>query len=261
LAAGRNFKTTESGDSRRVILNETAARLFGWTPEAAVGNNIIYTGDNIGALEIIGVVKDFHFESLRYSIRPLVFLNSNAPVWGDQRVLSVKYGSVEVKQLLELLISGWGKKTADTPFEYSFLQQEWEQMYESENRMGRLFSGFTGLSIVVALIGLIGLVSYSVEQRRKEIGIRKVLGASATKIIIMMNRSYIKLIIIALLIACPAAWLALDQWLSVYVYRVNISPWLFVMAGATICVLALCSVGYLSLRAATLNPSEVLKDE
>lgn len=261
LISGQNFNASGDGDNSKVIINETAAGLFGWTPEQAVGERIIYTGDDIGPLEVKGVVEDFHFESLRFSIRPLIFLNSKAPIWGDRRVLAIKYSSSELGHLLDMLASNWRKMAGNAPFDYSFYQQEWKQIYESENRLGRLFSIFTALSIIVAIIGLVGLVSYSVEQRKKEIGIRKVLGAGAAKIVLMMNYNYVKLIIIALLIACPTAWIALDAWLSVYAYRVSISPWLFLVAGGTTCILALSSVGYLSLRAALVNPTEVLKDE
>jgi putative ABC transport system permease protein len=148
-----------------------------------------------------------------------------------------------------------------TPLEFSFYNEELKRQYRQEQQMGSLFTVFTVLSVTIAIIGLVGLVAYSAEQRKKEIGIRKVFGASTGSIYMMMNSHYIKLMIIALIIAVPLAWWFMQQWLNDFPYRIEISPFVFLFAGLGELVIALICVGYLSLRAALLNPSHVLKEE
>ncbi len=147
------------------------------------------------------------------------------------------------------------------PFEYSFYNDEIQSRYQEEERLGSLFTIFTGLSMTIAVIGLIGLAAYSAEQRRKEIGVRKVFGASLTSIYIMMNVHYVRLMLVALVIATPLTWWVMQQWLDTYSYKVSIAPWIFILAGLAELVLALVCVGYLALRAASVNPSHVLKEE
>ena len=261
LAVGRSFDIDRVSDKHAVILNETAVGLLGWEPEKSIGKHIIYTGDDVGPLEVIGVVKDFHFQSLRQDIGPMVFLNIHCEIWGAQRVLAIKYHSGQTQQLVQAMDKGWHGLVKATPFEFSFYKEEWDHMYESESRLAGLFGFFTILTMMIAVIGLVGLVSYSVEQRRREIGIRKVLGASIAKIIGMMNRQYIQLIGLGLVLATPLAWWALQRWLSNFAYHIEVSLWIFLFAGVCTLTVALGCVGYLSLRAAMLNPAHVLKEE
>jgi len=261
LAAGRSYEESRPSDVNAVILNETAVKLFGWTPEEALGKHIIYLGDDVPQQEIIGVVKDFNFQSLRQNIRPFIFFNVKSNMWGDSRMVVIKVNTPDPTALIHKLEQRWNQLSSDVPFEYSFYNDEIQSRYQEEERLGSLFSVFTGLSMTIAVIGLIGLAAYSAEQRRKEIGVRKVFGASLTSIYIMMNVHYVRLMLVALVIATPLTWWVMQQWLDTYSYKVSIAPWIFVLAGLTELVLALACVGYLALRAASVNPSHVLKEE
>lgn len=261
MIAGRYFEKERVSDHKAAILNETAARLLGWQPHESLGNRIKYVGEGLEPMEVVGVVKDFHSQSLRFNIAPVIMLNVAAPIWGDQRVIAVKFQAANTESLVKKIGSAWNKQVEATPFQYSFFKEEWEQQYQSESRMGSLFGFFTILAMIIAVIGLIGLVSYSVEQRRREISIRKVLGASVLRIISMMNRQYLKLILIGLLLATPIGWWVQQNWLNNFAYHIAINPWTFVIAGLGTLILALVCAGYLSLRAAFANPAHVLKEE
>jgi putative ABC transport system permease protein len=260
MASGRAFDERVS-DVNGVIINETTAKLFGWTPEEALKHRIIYVGDEVGPQDIIGVVKDFHFQSLRQNIAPVVFFNVKSAIWGEGRTVLVRYKKEERQFVVNQLEAKWNALTEATPFEYSFYDDEVKMQYQSESRLGMLFSIFTGLAITIAIIGLVGLASYSAEQRKKEISVRKVFGASLGRIYVMLNLQYVKLMVVALLIATPVTWWLMQQWLNTYSYQIDISPWLFVMAGAVELASALICVGYLALRTASLNPAEVLKEQ
>ena len=261
LVAGRPFDRERPSDRNAVIPNEITIRSFGWSPEQAIGQYLIYPGNENTRHEIIGVMKDFHYESLHSSITPVMFCRVDCDIWGDWRTLSVKYQTADIDNLVQRINDRWSKILNDTPMEYSFLDQDLNRQYQSEQQLGSLFGIFSGLSILIAIIGLVGLVSYSTEVRRKEIGIRKVFGASSARIVLMMNSQYVRLIGYALIIAVPFSWWAIAQWLDSFAYQVEISPLTFVLAALTELLLALVSVGYLSFRAATLNPARVLKDE
>jgi len=261
LVAGRGFEPNRPSDLNAVILNETAVRLYGWTPEQAIGQHIIYVGDNVGRQEIIGVVKDFHFRSLYETINPFMFFNIKSNMFGDIRTVAIRFNTPDVASLIAKIEKRWNQIADATPFEYSFLDESLKMRYQEEQRLGSLFSVFTVLSITIAIIGLVGLVAYSAEQRKKEIGVRKVFGASLTSIYLMMNTQYVKLLVVALVIATPLSWWAMQQWLDTFQYKVAINPWLFIWAGAAELILAMVCVGYLALRAASLNPATVLKEE
>jgi putative ABC transport system permease protein len=261
LISGRSFDRSRPSDQNAVVINETTARFFEWTPEAALGKRIKYLGDEMGPQEVIGVARDFHFRSLHQNIMPIMFFNHNSRAFGDMKVVLIRYNTQNIQRLTATLENQWNKLVEATPFSFSFYDEEVKMQYDQEQRMASLFSIFTGLSITIAVIGLVGLVSYSAEQRKKEIGIRKVFGASLSRIYIMINTQYVRLICISLLIATPAAWLLMQQWLNSFPYRVEVNPLIFVVSGLVELVLALMCVSYLALRAASLNPATVLKDE
>jgi putative ABC transport system permease protein len=261
LVAGRGFESSRPSDVNAVILNETAVRLYGWTPEQAIGQHIIYVGDDVGRQEIIGVVKDFHFRSLYETINPFMFFHIKSRIFGDIRTVAIRFNTPDVASLIAKIEKRWDQLGDATPFEYAFLDEELKMRYQEEQRLGSLFSVFTVLSITIAIIGLVGLVAYSAEQRKKEIGVRKVFGASLTSIYVMMNTQYVKLLVVALIIATPLSWWMMQQWLDTFQYKVAINPLLFVWAGAAELILAMVCVGYLALRAASLNPATVLKEE
>lgn len=261
MAAGRGFEIGRPSDRNAVIINETTAHLFGWTPDQAIGQYLVYPGNENTRHEIIGVMKDFHYQSLQQPIIPVLFCKLDAEIWGDWRTLTVKFTGTDLPALIQRIDNNWNKVLNDTPMDYAFLDQNLEAQYRTEKKLGSLFGFFSGLAILIAVIGLVGLVSYSAEVRKKEIGIRKVFGASPQRIVVMMNSQYTRLIFISLLIATPFSWWAISQWLDSFAFRIEISPLVFVVAGIVQVSLALLSVGYLSLRAASVNPSIVLKEE
>jgi putative ABC transport system permease protein len=191
----------------------------------------------------------------------MVLFHIQSDMWGDNRIVTVKYANHELKAILREVEERWNRRVNHTPLEYTFYDEVINAQYRREEQAGTLFSIFTILSITIAIIGLVGLVAYAAEQRKKEIGIRKVFGASLTGIYVMINVQYVRLLSLALLIATPITWWLMEQWLTVYPYRVDINPMIFVASGVVELVLALLCVGYLALRAASLNPVAVLKDE
>lgn len=261
LASGRTFDEKRPSDKNAVIINETTSKFFGWTPEEALGKRILYLGDDVGPQEVIGIANDFHFQSLRQNIVPFMFYNIHSNSYGDERIMLIRYNTRELPGLISRIENQWNELVEATPFSVSFYDEEVKMQYQQEQQMASLFSVFTALSITIAVIGLVGLVAYSAEQRKKEIGIRKVFGASLTRIYIMINAQYVRLLCVALLIATPISWWLMQQWLNSFPYRVEINPWIFITSGVAELVLAMICVGYLALRAASLNPASVLKDE
>ena len=261
MISGRWFEQERGSDRNSVVINEAAARLFGWDPGEALHQKIIYTGDDLKGSQVIGVVGDFHFQTLKAEISPLVIYNDKSDVWGDSRVILVRYKPENMNYLVEQLSTIWKDFLPDSPFEFSYLEEELSKDYQFEQQLGGLFGLFTGLSIIVALIGLLGLVAYSTDQRKKEIGIRKVLGASVSKILVLINGNFLKLILIGFIAATPLSWWAMQEWLNTFPYRIEITLWIFLVAGSGAALLSLICIGYLSLRAASLNPAEVLKEE
>ncbi|GJM33612.1 MAG: ABC transporter permease [Saprospiraceae bacterium] len=260
LASGRAYEKGRPADKNGVIINETTEKLFDWKDGEALGKKILYPGYP-EELKVIGIVKDFHFQSLRESITPLMFFHVDSDMWGDQRVLAIKYTQKAEKELLSHLEKAWQKMAPDAPFEYSYYDEELTQLYTQERSLSGLISIFTGFSLFIAIIGLVGLLAYSAEQRRKEIGIRKVLGASILQVFLMLNRQYLKLYILALLLAIPLSWHAMQEWLNSFAYRIDVNVFVFLIAGFVVVFLSFLSVSYLSLKAASVNLAAVLKDE
>lgn len=261
LASGRTFDKNRPSDKNAVIINETTARFFDWTPETALGKRILYLGDDFGAQEVIGVAKDFHFSSLRENIMPYMFFNYYQNTFRKDRIVVLRYNTSDVSSLIRKIENAWNRLVDATPFSVTFYDEQVKMQYQQELRMASLFSVFTTLSITIAVIGLVGLVSYSAEQRKKEIGIRKVFGASLSRIYIMINTQYVRLVCLSFLIATPVAWLLMQQWLNSFAYRVTVNPLIFAISGFAELLLAMICVSYLALRAASLNPATVLKDE
>ncbi|MEZ5041755.1 MAG: ABC transporter permease [Saprospiraceae bacterium] len=260
LSAGRAFEKNRPSDKNGLIINETTAKLFAWEDGEAIGKSILYP-DYPGELTVIGVVKDFHFQSLRENITPMMFFNIESDMWGDQRVLTLKYAQKDEQQLLSQLETTWKEMALDVPFEYSYFDQELAQLYEQERSLSGLISVFTSFSLFIAIIGLVGLLAFSAEQKRKEIGIRKVLGASILQVFLMLNQQYLKLFLLALVLAVPLSWQSMQQWLNSFAYSININVFVYVIAGLLVVILSFISVSYLSLKAASTNPATVLKDE
>lgn len=258
MARGRNFSKEFGTDSTGIIINETAVRSFGWTPENALNRTITHS-DNSGKkyeYRVIGVVKDFHFKSMHEQIGPLVMTLNNGWGW-----MLVKTRTAEVSGLLASMKSVWDGFHTDMPFSYTFLDERFNDTYKAEQKTGQILGTFAGLTIFVACLGLFGLAAFTAEQRTKEIGVRKVLGASVAGIIALLSRDFLKLVVIALVIATPAAWWLMNKWLQEFAYKVNLSWWVFPVAGIVSALVALATISYQSVKAALMNPVKSLRAE
>lgn len=236
------------------ILNESAAKEMGWTPEEAIGKKMFLGDMRPGYVR--AVVRDFHFTSLHNPIKPLVLFTED---WG--RYLLAKISGKDIPGTLARMESAWKKLVPHRPFEFSFLDEEYNNMYSAELRIGKVLNIFAAIAILLACLGLFGLSSYSAQQRMKEIGIRKVLGASVAHIITILSKDFIKLALIATLIAFPFAWWMGNKWLQDFTYRVNVSWWIFLVAGSLAVIIALVTVSIQAVKAALANPVKSLRSE
>ena len=258
ILQGRNF-SKDFNDSASVILNETAIKQIGW--KQPVGKYLGYSGNN-QKFKVIGVVKDFNVESFHQLIEPFALFHTSSKTYGvNSSFISVRIKPGTTAASLNNIETTWKSFLPATPFDYSFLDEEFESLYRSEQRMGKVFGIFTFLSIFVACLGLFGLSIYTAERRRKEIGVRKVLGASVQNVVALLSRDFLKLVLIATMIACPVAWFAMDKWLQDFVYRVNIAWWIFIAAGSLAILIALLTISFQSIKAATANPVKSLRTE
>ena len=260
MIQGRFFSRDFSTDTlNAVVINEAAAKYLGL--KDPVGSTIIQMGvrPEHSQLHVIGVVKDFNFESLHSEIRPLLLFAFNSRGFG--RYVTVRVKSNNIEETISNLKSAWGKFAGNQAFEYSFLDKDFAKVYESEQRTGTLFSSFAILAIFIACLGLFGLAAFTAEQRTKEIGIRKVLGASVPSVMVLLMKEFAKWIVISNLIAWPIAYYLMNRWLQDFAYRVNIGVWIFVACGIIALIIASVTVGYQALRAALANPADSLRYE
>lgn len=253
LKEGRNFSTTYGNDSLSVVINETAAKNLGWK-DNIIGRTL--TDKDNKVLQVIGVVEDFHFKPLHETIAPLVMvLNDQA---GN---LIIKTKATDMEKLLATVKQYYNAYPSDLPFDYSFLDDRYNQTYQSELKTGQLLTIFASLTIFVACLGLLGLAIFTTHQRKKEIGIRKVIGASVPDIARMLSFEFIRLVVIAIIIASPIAWWMMHMWLEDFAYRIDIQWWMFAITGLLAVVIALFTVSSQAIRAAVANPVNSLKDE
>jgi len=258
MAAGRNYQSDQGLDRRSsFIINEAAIRNLGIaSSEEAVGKRINYGGRDA---QIVGVVKDFNFESLHQDILPMIFFVPEDSTFFNY--ISVKIDGTRTTEALAHLQASWQKFLPEFPYDYEFLDDRYGQLYEAEQRQGRVFIAFAMIAIVVACLGLFGLASFTVERRHKEIGIRKVLGASVTGITGLLAKDFLKLVGVAILIASPLAYWLMGKWLADFAYRINISWWMFVIAGLGAIAIAFLTVSFQSIKAALANPVKSLRSE
>lgn len=236
------------------ILNESAAKQLGWTPQEAVGKKMFLDNSRPGFVK--GVIKDFHFESLHNAIKPyIIFPELRA------RELLVKMKGNHLPQTLSFLETKWKELVPDRPFEYRFLDDDYNKLYSAELRLGKVMNLFAAIAIILACLGLFGLSSYTAQQRVKEIGIRKVLGASVSNIIIVLSGDFVKLAAIAIVIAFPVAYWAMTKWLQDFNYRTNMNWSIYVIAGAATMLLAIATVSFQAIKAAIANPVKSLRSE
>lgn len=256
MAKGRNFSPSFGSDSTAIIINETAARLLALNDP--IGKKL-YSAERDGtstAYTIVGVVKNFNFESLRQNIGALSFhLGNNT--W----VTTYRVATTDLGGLVNTIESKYKEMAPGMPFSYQFIDEAFDRMYRQEQRVGKVALSFALLAILIACLGLFGLATYMAEQRTKEIGIRKVLGASVSNIVGMLSKDFIKLVIISFVIAIPVAWLGMSRWLQDFAYRINIGWWIFFVAGSVALLIALVTVSFQAIKAAIANPVKSLRTE
>ncbi|WP_421763629.1 ABC transporter permease [Ekhidna sp.] len=256
ILTGRNFSRDFKDSLNVCIINETAARAAGWTPEEAIGKR--FTEDwNIPYREVIGVVKDFNIHSAHFEIEPLMIVRTNPD---NYRFLSFETDANNLAETIAFL-DETTREFSTYPFEAQFLSDTYNELYKDELRQSQIFSFFTVLGIIIASLGLFGLTTYSIHLRIKEIGVRKVLGASVESIVSLVSVNFIKLIGLGFLIASPFAWIVIDRWLENYTYHDAIHWWVFAISGILTVLLACITMGFQILKAAHQNPAEILKDE
>ena len=258
LVAGRNFNSSIASDTTEsVIINETlASTVLGMTPDKAIGQQFDARGNKIKT--VIGVTKDFNFESLTRAVRPQLFL-MDANFAPSKFFVRIRPGDPAVA--LSVLESKWKKIVADLPFKYSFLDEDLDRFYKSEERWSAIVGWAGGISIFLACLGLFGLAALSAVNRQKEIGIRKVMGASVPAIVRLLSGGFLKLILIAMAIASPLAWYFMHNWLQDYAYRINIGWWVFAVTGIIAVVIAFVTISFQAVKAAVANPTKSLRAE
>ncbi len=261
ILEGRGF-SKEFNDDRNLLVNESTIREFGWTDP--VGMKIRRMGDSndqdTGEYTVIGVVKDFHYESLHKDIDSFMFFNYPE----EQQVytnLNIKIRPQNVGETLAAIEKKWTQFIPGQPFSYFFLDDRLSELYNNEKTSGQIFNVFSILTIFIACVGLFGLSAYMATQRTKEIGIRKVLGSTSSKIVVLLSKDFSKLVLFALLPAVPISWLVMNSWLKSFVYRTNISIWIFLVAGLAAMVVAQITVSFQALKAANIQPADAIRSE
>jgi putative ABC transport system permease protein len=264
LTAGRNFSLDHPSDNKAMILNETLVRHLGWDDPLGKTVSMMDLVDvddpEKGFVEVpytvIGVVKDFHFESLHQKIRGHLMKLS-----GEVSRVSVKLRPGTIAGTLRSIENIWKELEPAQPFPYVFLDDSFDRLYRSEQRMGQIFISFTLMAIFISCLGLFGLASFSADQRTKEIGIRKVLGASVSNVVVLLSRDFTKWVILANIVAWPVAYLIMNKWLQNFAYRISLAVWIFVLSGAIALLIALFTVSTKALKAAVADPVDSLRYE
>jgi len=265
LVAGRDFSKEMGTDKDHAwIINETAVKQLGFgTPQKALGQKLYWhvwnniNPDSIKEGQVIGVVKDFNYKSLYDKVETTVLQIFPDAAWK----VAVKMKTADIGKTISQVKNIWNQFTPDYPIEYKFLDENFEQMYKSEDKLRSLLWVFTSLAIFVGCLGLFGLAAYTAERRTKEIGIRKVLGASTNGIVVLLSKDFVKLVIISLLVASPVAWYFMNKWLQDFAYRISISWWIFMAAAVLTILIALLTVSFQAIKAAVANPVKSLRSE
>ncbi|MBF9252565.1 ABC transporter permease [Pontibacter sp. 172403-2] len=265
LVAGRPFsKEYQTDTDHAFMINETAVRELGYgSPEKALGQTLFWNvwsdtnPDTLKEGKIIGVVKDFHYKSLYDKMEPTVLQIFPPAYWK----VAVKIKAGNIPHAIEEVTKVWDKYAPDYPIEYIFMDDNFQKMYKAEDKLRSLLWIFTGVAIFVACLGLFGLAAYAAERRKKEIGIRKVLGAETSSIVALLSKEFLKLVIVAALLAFPVAWYAMHVWLQDFAYRISMPLWAFVVAGLVAAIVAFLTISYQAIKAATANPVNNLRIE
>lgn len=255
VLSGRNFIKDMASDSNAILLNRTAAIMFGFTEESAVDEVLNFNSRY--PLKVIGVVEDYHHSSLKESLDPMMFMyRPNAANY-----FSMKVEAANIPATIANVEALWNDIYPDNPFQYFFLDEFFNRQYKSDQQFNTVFSAFAIMVIIVACMGLFGLVSFTVEQSRKEIGIRKVLGASVQKLILLLTWDYAVLIVISICISLPLGYYLMNEWLGDFAYRTSIGPFVYILGALSIILITLITVSFKSMAAANSNPVHSLRDE
>jgi len=259
LVAGRNFSPEKTTDGREYIINESLAKeLLKDNPRGSFSSLLgkQFGFDSLG--QIVGIAQDFNFNSLHHKIETMFMFSQTD--WGFSN-MSVKINGNKPKEAIAFIQSVWQKNLPNVPFDYQFLDEHFEELYRADSQISTIVGSLAILAIIISCLGLFGLASYSAEKRIKEVGIRKVLGASLKNIVMMLSKDFLKYVLIAVLIAWPLSWIAVHKWLQDYAYRINISWWVFAMAGVLAMLIALVTVSFQAIKAALANPVKSLRTE
>ena len=255
MVAGRSFSREYPNERKSVLFNESAVKILGFENlEDALDKEIFFWGDTF---KIVGVLKDYHQESLKKSFDPLIF----RLIPDASQFYSIKINTSNIHGTIENVKEKWSASFPGNPFDYFFLDDHYNKQYQADLQFGKIAGLFSTLAIVIACLGLFGLSSLTAIQRTKEIGVRKVLGASVTSIVMLMGKNFMILVVIAILTASPLAWLVMNKWLESFAYRIDMSWWLFIIPGLTVVMIAMITIGFHTLRTATVNPSQSLRYE
>jgi putative ABC transport system permease protein len=260
ILSGRPFSKEFTADSSGIILNESAIADLGYSAQTAVGKKVHY--DFYGrqhTMQIVGVVKDFNYESLHNKIKPFGFATTFFA--NKYSYVIVKLNATNYSRALTAVEKTWSSVNPGIPFNYSFLDQDFQKNYVNDQRTSKIVIYFTFVAIVIACLGLFGLSAFSAEQRIKEIGIRKVLGASVTGITVLISKDFMKLVMLSLIIAVPVALWVMNKWLQNFAYRIQLEWWMFAVAGAIALIIALLTVSFQAIKAAISNPVKTLHYE
>ncbi len=261
LIAGRSFTNNRQMDSQgKLMINRTSAKKFGKEPEEMIGQNIHFDwqGQHF-TFEVIGVVEDYNQTSLKDPIIPIVFEMSDSE--NDYNFIVANVNSSEFSQTISAIEKVWAEQVNDAPFEYSFLDDDLQKQYNEDQRISKIITSFAVIAMIVCSLGLYGLSSFMAERRLKEIGVRKVLGASIPQILGMMSKEFVKLVLIAFVIAGPLSWYAMSKWLEGFEYKTPLNIFIFILAGLGALAIALFTISFESFRAANTNPARTLRNE
>ncbi|MCJ7582175.1 MAG: ABC transporter permease [Candidatus Aminicenantes bacterium] len=261
IVQGRNFsKDFTSDKNEAIIINEAAVKKIGWQNDPINKQLERFTSPTTKqTYTVVGVVKDYHFQSLHQQIEPMMLYYTSP--YGNFSRLSVRVRPEDVQETISFLETTWEQFDTKYPFEYSFVDDQYDALYRTEVRLGKLFSYFTALAILIGCLGLFGLTSFTTEQRTKEIGIRKVLGASINGIIYMLVRDFTKWVFLAVIVAWPIGYLVMNKWLNNFAYRANLGVWIFLSSAFLALVISVVTVSYQSIKAALANPAKSIRTE
>jgi len=253
---GRFFSHEFPTDSTGIVLNETAIRILGL--KNPIGTKMFDFNENQHKYHVIGVVKDFNYESVHSDIRPMGLVNLNGEAGS---YLSIRYEPGKSEQVTSMAKQTWEKLLPGIPVTYSYMDDDYKNLYRNEIQTRQVFAMLALLAIIVAILGLLGLASFMAQRRTQEIAIRKVSGAGVVQIIRLLNWKFIKWVLISFVLACPVAWWVMNRWHQDFAYRISLSVWIFILSGTIALALVIITVSMVTLRAASVNPAESMKYE